>query len=105
MIKRILKSKIFWIIVVLLVVGGIASARFFNQEKKVEYVTSDVSRANLIQSVSATGKVKSASEIDLNFKNAGKLEILKVKVGDRVTANQILTQLKASDLAINVRKA
>ena len=103
--KKLIKSKIFWVVFVIFLVGGFISARFFGSEKKVEYVTQDVILGDLKQTVSATGKVKSATEIGLNFKNTGKLNILNVKVGDHVSGNQILAQLKATDLAINVNKA
>ncbi|MFA6215357.1 MAG: HlyD family efflux transporter periplasmic adaptor subunit [Patescibacteria group bacterium] len=103
--KKILKSKIFWAVVVILIIAVGAYFKFASSGKKVEYVTQEVKRGSISQTVSATGKVKSASEISLNFKNPGQLAILKVKTGDKVEADQILAQLKANDLAINVNSA
>jgi len=103
--KKIIKSKIFWAIIIILVVAVAAYFRFGPKAKGVEYVTSEVRSGNIKQTVSATGKIKSASEIELNFKNTGKLAILNVKVGDTVKADQILAQLKATDLAIQVSSA
>lgn len=103
--KKILKSKPFWAIIVILIVGGIAAKLLLFKGKTTEYVTQDVKLGSIIQTVSATGQVKSASEIELNFKNAGQLAVLNVKTGDKVLANQVLAQLKAVDLAINVNKA
>ena len=104
--KKLIKSKIFWLIIVILViVVGVVYAKYFRAKVNIEYVTEEVKKGSVIQTVSATGKVKSASEIELNFKNAGKLSILNVKVGDKVKQNQVLAQLKATDLAINVNKA
>jgi len=104
-IKKILKSKIFWAVIVILIIAGAIYFRTSSQGKKVEYVTETVKQGNIIQTVSATGKVKSASEIELNFKNSGKLNILKVKVGDIAKAGDILAQLKSSDLSIQVNRA
>lgn len=105
--KKILKSKLFWVIaiIILIIVSGIVYIKYVRSNKTVEYVTEEVKKGSVIQTVSATGKVKSASEIELNFKNTGKLSVLNVKVGDKVKAGQVLAQLKATDLAINVSKA
>jgi len=81
------------------------SAKLLSQKQTVEYITQEVTRGDIIQTVSATGQVKSASEIELNFKNAGKLSILNVKVGDQVEEEQTLAQIRANDLSINVSKA
>ncbi len=103
--KKILKSKIFWIVITIIIIIGAFWARAAFKGTKVEYITSPVETGSVIQTVSATGKIKSASNIELNFKNTGKLTILNVKVGDQVKEGQILAQLKATDLAINVSKA
>ncbi|MFA6254653.1 MAG: efflux RND transporter periplasmic adaptor subunit [Patescibacteria group bacterium] len=103
--KKIIKSKIVWVIIIILVIAVGAYLKFGPKAKSVEYVTTEVKSGDIKQTVSATGKIKSASEIELNFKNTGKLAILNVKVGDTVTANQILAQLKATDLSIQVSSA
>ena len=103
--KKLLKSKIFWIIIIILVIGGAFYFRSINKKGKIEYVTGKVEKGDITQTVSATGQIKSASEIELNFKNAGKVASLKIKVGEEVKAGQILAQLKANDLAINVNQA
>ncbi|OGY52552.1 MAG: hypothetical protein A3J65_03950 [Candidatus Buchananbacteria bacterium RIFCSPHIGHO2_02_FULL_45_11b] len=103
--KKILKSKIFWAIIIILIIGGVAAKFLLFKGKITEYVTQDVKLGSIIQTVSATGQVKSASEIELNFKNAGQLAVLNVKTGDKVLTNQVLAQLKATDLAISVTKA
>lgn len=103
---KILKSKIFWVAIVIVVGGGgFAYVKFFNQAPTVEYQTQKVIQADLAQTVSATGKVKSAQDIQLNFKNTGRLSILNVKTGDKVVKDQVLAQLRAADLSINVTKA
>ncbi len=104
--KKIIKSKLFWVFVtIILIGGGVVYVMFFNNKSGTEYVTEKVIKGDITQSVSATGKVKSASEIELNFKNGGKLSVLNVKVGEKVKADQILAQLRANDLLINVNRA
>jgi len=103
--KKVFKSKIFWTIITVAIIAGAFYFRLANNKKGVEYVTANVEKGNIVQTVSATGQVKSASEIDLNFKNTGQLAVLNVKVGNQVSSNQILAQLKATDLAIQVNRA
>lgn len=103
--KKLIKSKIFWGVIIILVIGGAVGYRVLNKPKAIEYVTEEVKKGSLVQSIDATGKVKSATEIDLNFKNSGQLAQLGVKIGDQVKEGQVLAQIKATDLQINVSKA
>src|SRR3989344_2806992 len=103
--KKLLKSKIFWIVGGVVIVAAAFMIRSAQQGKQVEYTTEPVQRGEIMQTVSATGQVKSASEIELNFRNTGKLSVLNIETGDKVETGQILAQLKATDLAINVNKA
>ena len=67
--------------------------------EKIEYTTEEAKRGNLIQTVTATGAVASADEIDLNFKTPGKLVRLAVKEGNKVKANQFLAGIDAAGLS------
>ncbi len=100
--KRI---KIIIIVLVSLLIGGSAAFFYFTGASKIEYVTEKVKRGNLIQTVSETGAVKSASEIDLNFLNSGRLANVLVKVGDKVIKDQILAELDYSGLVIKRQEA
>src|SRR3989338_1411672 len=102
--KKLIKSKIFWVVLGVVIVGGLVAASL-NKSGQVEYTTEPAKIASIVQTVAATGQVKSASEIELNFKNAGKLQTVNVKKGDGVKTNQILAQLKATDLQISVGRA
>ncbi|MBT3690095.1 efflux RND transporter periplasmic adaptor subunit, partial [bacterium] len=70
-----------------IVIGG------SNKNEDLEYKTAQIERGMLIQSVSATGKVESSSETDLNFKIAGKLGSIFVSPGEQVSQGQILARL------------
>lgn len=102
---KILKSKVFWVILVLILIVGFFGYKIIFPQKTTEYVTQDVVRGEIVQTVSATGKVKPASEISLNFKNSGKISAIDVKIGDKVTKDQILARQKAVDLQASVDKA
>jgi len=100
-----LRRKLFWIslIVVFLLVGGVLYQR--RQNAKPQYSTAVVTRQELTQTVSATGTVEAAKEVNLNFKVSGRLASVLVKVGDKVTAGQKLASLEVNDAASAVRIA
>ncbi len=100
-----LKLKKVWIplILVILVVGSV----YYQQQKnsKPTYSQEDVSKQDLIQTVSATGTVKSAEEINLNFKTSGKINKIYVKVGDKVKIGDKLVSLESNDAATTILSA
>lgn len=102
---RIFKSKIFWVIAIFVIIGGVVLANFLISSQQVEYITQAVEKGNIFQTVSATGQVKSSADINLNFKTVGRLDVLNVKVGDSVSLDQILAQLRLTDFIIDVNRA
>ena len=70
-----------------------------------EYTTIKVSRQKLIQTVSVTGTVRGADEIDLNFKTNGTLDEILVEAGDKVEAGEVLARLSAKQLQNAVLEA
>ncbi|MBU1036954.1 efflux RND transporter periplasmic adaptor subunit [Patescibacteria group bacterium] len=93
--KKLIKKKWFWILLVIVLL--IILAIIYNVKKPVkeEMVTAKVLRGSVVQTVSATGKVESASETNLNFPLTGRLEELHIKAGDEVEVGQLLAQLEA----------
>jgi len=92
------RTTILIILGVVVVAGGIIGYRYFsgtgyiasNPEAKYELAT--VQRGVISQEISATGKVASPTNIDLQFKNSGKLVRLKAVVGKKVKAGELLAQ-------------
>ncbi|MDO8669264.1 MAG: efflux RND transporter periplasmic adaptor subunit [Candidatus Buchananbacteria bacterium] len=97
--KRLLKNKFFLVgaaVVLVIVLAIILKAA--GSGAKVEYTTEEAKKGNLIQTVTASGAVASANEIELNFKNPGKLVKLSVKEGDQVKAQQLLASIDSAGL-------
>ena len=92
---KFLRNKWFWIILAIVVVVVFFMIKNKQNGQAPEYVTAQVLRGNLVQAVSATGKVESASETNLNFRVAGSLFKVFVKAGDQVKSGQLLAQLSA----------
>ena len=101
----VVKLKKVWIplLLVALVVGGVMYQR--QQNAKPQYSTEIVSKQNLVQTVSATGTVEAAEEVNLNFKTVGRLAEMRVKVGDKVKVGQSLASLDTREAASAVLTA
>ncbi len=64
-----------------------------------------VRRGMLERTVEATGAVKAASEFALDFDTAGRVKDVFVEVGEEVKAGQVLAELDASEIDLEVRRA
>jgi HlyD family secretion protein len=103
-IPKVFKKKWFWLLIVFLIVI-IGYLIFRPHNNASAYTTQAVARGDLKQTVTATGVVESAAEMNLNFKNSGWLRKLNVKVGDQVKAGQILAQQQNSTQSAAVSNA
>ncbi len=91
--KSLIKKKSFWIIAVIVVLGGSYFVSAAIRGNKIEYVTEEVKVGNISQTVSATGTVTTSEKIDLNFKTTGTLKEISVSEDDEVKTGQVLARL------------
>ncbi len=102
---RIIKLKKVWIpLLIVLVVTGL----IVNQVRKSgqpKYTTEKVVKQDLSQTVSVTGTVEAAEEVELNFKIGGRLASMPVKVGDSVGRGVFLASLEANDVRASLLSA
>jgi HlyD family secretion protein len=107
------RKKGFWIglFVVLALAGGGGYAYYTyvylpGQEPAEPVIaTAQVSRGDLVVSVSGSGTLSPASEVDLGFGTGGYLDEVLVEVGDRVQEGDVLARLETGDLELAVAKA
>ena len=97
------KKKIIVPILVVLLIFSIYQA-FFKKSKNGLNLA-EVERGIITQEISETGRVKKGEEINLNFKNSGKIEKIYVEVGNNVVTNQDLAKLDTSQLYIQLQEA
>jgi HlyD family secretion protein len=76
-----------------------------SQSGQVTYETAPVEKRDLVQTVEVTGEIKPAARIELAFKQSGTMNAIKVKVGDKVKAGDVLAQLKDDDVVFAARSA
>lgn len=95
-IKGLLKKK--WVKIFLGIIVIIIILFFLFGSKKAEpYEFIVAEKGSLIQEVDVTGKIKPVSEVELAFKNGGKIGQTYVNVGDRVFSGQTLLRLDNGD--------
>lgn len=92
------KKTLFIIIGIVVIVGGIVTTLFIKQVDGVPYELTSVQRGNIVQEVSASGKVESPTKIDLHFKNSGKLTVVNAKIGIKVFDGQLLVKQDTTQL-------
>jgi HlyD family secretion protein len=102
---KFLTKKRIIIAVILLVVGYGIYALASGGGAKTTYETAPVESRTLLQTVEVTGELKPAARVELSFKNGGTIEVLNVKIGDKVKAGEILGQLKVDDVIFAARSA
>ncbi len=102
MLKR--KKLIIWIIIILAIILG---GYFYLQSKKpkTEYVTADVSKGNLSQTVSVTGTINPDSQTNVSFEVGGKLVAVYAESGDVVSAGDKIARVDDSSLQISLDQA
>ena len=104
MLKKILSKKVIIIIIVIAVLGFIIYS-FFVKNGEPEYILEKVSYGAVIKEVSETGAVKISEEINLSFRNSGRIDKIYVKVGDKVELGQELAKLDTGQLYIELTEA
>jgi len=92
------------LVILLLIDIGLVYASY-QSGKTPAYQLVTVKRGDAVETVSSTGEVKPASQINLQFTSTGRLTDIKVKTGDKVSAGQILATLDSSNLFFQAQSA
>lgn len=99
-------------LIVFLVVGK--SAGWFGKGDAIKVATEKAAKRNIIETVTASGKVEPETEVKISPDVSGEIVELPIKVGDRVTKGQLLAKIKPdiyesllerSDAAVSTAKA
>ena len=76
----------------------------FLKKEEVDFTLVDVVKGTVVQEVSETGQVQQGEEIKLNFKTAGTIDWVYVKVGQEVWPGSALAQLDIDQLGIELNE-
>ena len=100
-----MSRKTLFIIVLVFIIGGVAVTLIFQRANKVPYELATVQQGNIVQEVSASGKVESPTRVDLQFKNSGEITFLKTEVDQKVKKGEVLAKQDASLLYAQLKQA
>lgn len=90
-------KKTWWIVIILILIAA-AIWWFASQKKDVSYSTVKAERGQLIQTVNESGVLQPVREVSLNFLSTGRIQDIKVAIGDEVSAGMELASLDNSSL-------
>lgn len=93
------------LVVTLIALPVLGLANFLLSEPEPEYLTDEVKRGTLTQTVEAVATVISEKDLELKFPVSGIVEELLVTEGDTVTAGQELARLRSGSLQAAVTSA
>jgi HlyD family secretion protein len=99
-----MSKKIISAVVFAAAVLGFGAYWFLFKEKKPEFVFKKAERGAVLQKVAETGSVKLSDELNIGFKNSGRIKKIYVKVGDNVEPGQILAEIDTAGLKIELDK-
>jgi HlyD family secretion protein len=99
---KYLKNKILWGAVVVILIIILISNLFI---KNNGFETVAVKRGDLNQSVTVSGKIVPAQEVDLSFEISGLINSVTVDVGDEVSAGQILARIDGAEISNEISEA
>jgi len=94
------------ILIIIILIGLIFGFyTIFFKKEKLGYSIVKVVRGNISEEVSGTGTVKIGEEVNLGFKNSGRIEKIYVKTGDEIKQGQDLAKLDTTQLSIQLKEA
>ncbi|MCF7820569.1 MAG: efflux RND transporter periplasmic adaptor subunit [Candidatus Pacebacteria bacterium] len=99
------RTKIIWVLVVIIIVSLLAWFFVFSKKDNLTYSSIITKTADLTQTVSEVGTIKSVKGVDLNFNQSGKVSRILVKVGEEVRSGQVMAELDSSNLVIRSSEA
>jgi HlyD family secretion protein len=96
-----------WLLVPIILVIAVALAlwQFLARSAPAPLATGRVTQGTLLISVTGSGTVQAARAVDLSVQQAGQVKSVNVKVGDHVRAGDVLAQVDATDLELQVQQA
>ena len=106
-IKTFILSHKFWSSVGLIILVVLVYILFFKNSSSAEtrYVTSSVSKGNVVSYVSGTGQIKASDTIDLKSKTSGEITYLGVKAGDTVNKGKLIASIDSRDARLALENA
>lgn len=108
-IKRFLSwiwRKKWWLLLLLLLAGGVYGWSYLGKpNKKKDFVTVDITRGDIIQTVTATGEIQPVNTVSVGSQVSGTIEDIFVDFNSKVKKGDILLTIEPSVLQSSVDEA
>src|SRR5919112_527729 len=88
-------KKIYWIIIIgVLVIGAVVTIQILKGNKPTEVYTEKAAIRDIIEVVSATGKIQPETELKISSDVSGEITEMLVKEGDQVKKGALLCRIR-----------
>lgn len=88
-------KKLYWIIgICIAIVSTVVAFKFFRGEEPTEVTTEKAAKRNIIETVSANGKIQPEAELKITSDVSGEIVEMLVKEGEQVKKGQLLCRIK-----------
>src|SRR5271157_7587 len=100
-----------WLVIVVIIAVVVAGAYLHfvapssANPSTASLTTATVTRGTLAATVNSAGNITALQAVALNFQQAGTVQKIDVKVGDQVKAGQVMAELAATNLKLQVQNA
>ena len=99
-------KRFVWLLVVVVLVAVVWSL-FFKPKDQMNFVTDDVRRSDIMQTVNATGEIAAAQLVDVGAQASGQIKKLYVKLGQQVKKGDLIADIDSTTQlnTLNTNKA
>lgn len=99
-------KRFVWLLVVV-VLAAVAWSLFFKPKDQMNFVTDDVRRSDIMQTVNATGEIAAAQLVDVGAQASGQIKKLYVKLGQQVKKGDLIADIDSTTQlnTLNTNKA
>lgn len=102
LINFIKNHKILLTLAIVIAAGVVFALTRGAKEVQGDFIT--LRKTDVVQEIDVTGRVEPAEKVELTPESAGKVNAINVKVGDEVSAGDVLVQIDSTDLRIRLQK-
>lgn len=99
-------KRFVWLLVVV-VLAAVVWSLFFKPKDQMNFVTDDVRRSDIMQTVNATGEIAAAQLVDVGAQASGQIKKLYVKLGQQVKRGDLIADIDSTTQlnTLNTNKA
>lgn len=99
-------KRFVWLLVVV-VLAAVVWGLFFKPKDQMNFVTDDVRRSDIMQTVNATGEIAAAQLVDVGAQASGQIKKLYVKLGQQVKKGDLIADIDSTTQlnTLNTNKA